>query len=115
MRKLKLQMQQSLDGFVAGIGDDLSWMIPDWDAGLISFVSALTEPIDLILLGRRLSEGFLPHWAKVASDPEDPSYLAGRKFHDTEKVVFSRSLDHPDGNNTRILQDAGQETIQLLK
>jgi hypothetical protein len=31
MRKLKLQMQLSLDGFVARPNGELAWMVWDWD------------------------------------------------------------------------------------
>lgn len=31
MRKLKLQMQMTVDGFVSGPNGDLDWMLWDWD------------------------------------------------------------------------------------
>ena len=31
MRKLKLQMQTSIDGFMAGPNGELDWMVFDWD------------------------------------------------------------------------------------
>jgi len=34
MRKLKLQIQMSLDGFIAGPGGEMDWMVWHWDDAL---------------------------------------------------------------------------------
>lgn len=61
MRKLKLQVQLSIDGFMAGPEGEMDWMLWDWDEELNRFVAGLTEKVDLLLLGRKLAEGFIPH------------------------------------------------------
>ncbi len=115
MRKLKLQVQMSVDGFVAGPNGEMDSMVWDWDEGLKQYVAELTEPVDCIVLGRNLAEGFIPHWAAVAADPENPGVGAGRKFTDTPKVVFSNTLDESKWENTVLAKGDLVEEISALK
>ena len=87
MRKLKLQMQTSVDGFVAGPNGEMDWMTWDWDDALKGHVDALTASVDCMLLGRKLAEGFIPASAErlKAGDP------SAAVFVETPKVVFSRT------------------------
>ncbi len=57
MRKLKLQVQMTVDGYIAGPNGELDFMVWDWDDELKQYVTALTEPVDCIVLGRKLAEG----------------------------------------------------------
>ena len=54
MRKLKLQVQISVDGFVAGPNGEMDWMMFDWDDELKDYVTSITEPVETILLGRKI-------------------------------------------------------------
>jgi dihydrofolate reductase len=38
MRKLKLQVQTNVDGFIAGPNGEMDWMVWDWDKDLKQFV-----------------------------------------------------------------------------
>ncbi len=87
MRKLKLQVQMTVDGYIAGPNGELDFMLWDWDEALKQSVTELTEPVDCIVLGRKLAEGFIPHWAGVAANPEHPEFTAGRKF--TENIMHN--------------------------
>lgn len=105
MRKLKLQVQITVDGFIAGPIGEMNWMVWDWDEELKQYVADITEPVDCIVMGRNLAEGFIPHWANVAANPDNSENAAGRKFTDTKKIVFSKTLSSSDAivktwNNT---------------
>ncbi|GAB3166761.1 dihydrofolate reductase family protein [Telluribacter humicola] len=115
MRKLKLQVQITLDGYIAGPNGEMDWMTFDWDEALNQYVTQLTEPVDIIVLGRRLAEGFIPHWASVAADPENPEQVAGKKFTDTPKVVFTRTLDQSAWENTVLSKGGLTDEITRLK
>jgi dihydrofolate reductase len=115
MRKLKLQMQQSVDGFVCGPSGELDWLAHDWDDRLKDYVAALTSPVDHILLGRKTSEGFMPHWAGVAADPEDEGHTFGIKMHETQKTIFSRTLNETNGNNAHMEHNLSRERINRIK
>ena len=114
MRKVKLQMQVSIDGFVAGLNGEMDWMVWNWDDALLQYVTDLTAPVDCILLGRVLAEGFIPHWAAAATNPENTEEFATR-MHETPKVVFSKTLHHHEWDNTRLATGDLAEEISKLK
>lgn len=115
MRKLKLQVQISVDGYVGGPNGEMDWLVRDWDAELIQYVTALTESFDCIVLGRKLAEGFIPHWAGVAADVNHPEHAAGQKFTQTPKVVFTKSLERSAWNNTVLAKGDLVTEIMALK
>jgi dihydrofolate reductase len=115
MRKLKLQVQMTVDGYIAGPNGEMDWMTFNWDDALKQYVTDLTDPIDCIVLGRKLAEGFIPHWASVAADPENPEVAAGKKFTDTPKVVFTQTLDESAWDNTVLAKGDLVDEITNLK
>jgi len=100
MRKLILQVQVTVDGFIAGPSGEMDWMLFNWDDELKDYVTQLTNSIDTIVLGRKLAEGFIPHWAAVAADPTNPDVLAGKKFTEMPKVVFTNTPAPSGWENT---------------
>ena len=115
MRKLKLQVQITLDGFIAGPNGEMDWIMVDWDEALKEYVTALTEPVDCIILGRKLAEGFIPHWTSVAADPNNPEVEAGKKFTDTPKIVITRSFSESPWANTTLATGTIAEEVSQLK
>jgi dihydrofolate reductase len=114
MRKLKLQVQMSVDGFISGPSGEMDWLTFDWDDELKECVTEITTPVDCIVLGRKLAQGFIPHWAAVAANPNAPEYTAGRKFTDTHKVVFTKTLGRSEWDNTVLAKgDLGDEISRL--
>lgn len=120
MRKLKLQVQITVDGFIAGPIGEMNWLVWDWDEELKQYVADITETVDCIALGRKLAEGFIPHWSNVAANSDNQEYAAGRKFTDTKKIVFSKTLDTSDAivkswNNTLLAKGDIVEEVNQLK
>lgn len=75
MRKLKLQMVISLDGFLKDSKGGESFT---WDNEVYNFCVDNLKNVDCILLGRNTAEDFIPHWAGVASNPTDSDYKIGK-------------------------------------
>lgn len=116
MRTLKLQVQTTIDGYIAGPNGEQDWVTSNWDSELEAYVEAITEPVDCIVLGRKLAEGFIPYWASVAENPADPQFEAGKKFTNTRKVVFARTLDESRWENTVLAKgDLADEITKLKK
>lgn len=113
MRKLKLQMQMSVDGFVSGPNGELDWMTWDWDEKLKNFTMQLTNSFDTLLLGRKMTDGFIEHWTKVASAEASDEQEVGKIFVDTPKVVFSRTLIETPWPNTTVANDLVATVNQL--
>jgi dihydrofolate reductase len=94
----------------------MDWMVWDWDDALKKYVDEITEPVDCILLGRNLAQGFIPHWATVAANPDNPQYAAGKTYTNTHKVVFTKTLAKSEWNNTDLAKgDLIDEITQLKK
>ena len=112
MRKLKLQVQMTIDGFVAGPNGELNWASFNWDEELNTYVENLTEPVDTIILGRKLAQGFIPYWA---SNPEGEAGRGAEKFNTTPKVVFTKTLETSDWGNTVLAKGDLVEEVNILK
>jgi len=112
MRKLKLQVQMTVDGYIAGLNGEMDWMIFNWDNELKQYVKEITEPVDCIVLGRKLAQGFIPHWA---SKPEREDAWGVDKMNDTTKVVFTRTLDRSEWDNTVLAKGDLVDEITTLK
>ncbi|MCR5861538.1 dihydrofolate reductase family protein [Flavobacterium sp. J372] len=104
MRKLKLQVQISVDGFIAGPQGAMDWIEWNWGDDINAYVSEITRPVDTILLGRKLAEGFIPTWEERAKEP-DAATNGSEKFTQTPKVVFSRSMSSSPWERTRIANE----------
>ncbi|WP_374950565.1 dihydrofolate reductase family protein [Mucilaginibacter sp.] len=113
MRKLKLQMQVSLDGFVAGPNNEMDWMTWDWDDQLKEYVADITRPVDTIILGRVLAEGFIPVWKERSNEAEADAFT--HKMVNDPKVVFTRSLSESPWENTTLATGDIAEEVSKLK
>jgi dihydrofolate reductase len=114
MRKLKLQMQMTVDGFVAGSNGEMDWMVFDWDDDMKNYVDEITKPVDCIILGRKLAQGFIPSWTSQIADPETADAFA-HKMVDTPKVVFTKTLDESPWANTVLAKGDLAEEVNRLK
>ena len=112
MRKLKLQVQMTVDGYIAGLNGEMDWMIFNWDNELKQYVKEITEPVDCIVLGRKLAQGFIPHWA---SKPEGEDAWGVDKMNNTTKVIFTKTLDKSEWKNTVLAKGDLVDEITKLK
>lgn len=113
MRKLKLQMQITVDGFVAGPEGQLDWMTWNMDEQLISFINQLTDTSDTILLGRKMTAGFVHYWENVK--PDSAEYAFAQKMVGLPKVVFSGTTKTVEGRNVRVANRPMPEEVDWLK
>ncbi len=110
MRKVVFAINITADGFCGhtdGIADD----------ELHEYFSRLLRNAGLLLYGRVTYELMVPYWPDVArnqSGSEATNEFA-RVFDSLDKVVFSTTLEHVDGNNTRIARGNVAEEVIALK
>jgi len=115
MRKLKLQMQVTADGFVAGPEGELDWMTWNMDEKLHDFINHLTDTSDTILLGRKMSPGFIKYWEHEIAKPQGSQYAFARKMVELGKIVFSKTLHAIDGQNVRVENRDLKDAVSELK
>ncbi len=99
----------SVDGYIAGQNGEMDWMVWDWDNELKNYVQEIIEPVDCIVLGRKLAQGFIPHWAS------NPMEEGAEKFNSLKKVVFTQTLDKSIWDNTILAKGDLVEEITNLK
>lgn len=101
MRKLKLQMQKTVDDFVGGPNGELDWMTWNWSDDIKNYITELTNSVDTILMGRKMTDGFVSYWTDfVKNKPDDKSYPFAKKMVDYPKIVFTKTFDKSEWENT---------------
>ena len=107
-------MQISVDGFVAtGPNDEQKWVTWAWDE-IKSDVIGLFDTTDTIIIGRKLAVDYIPYWNSV-TDPADPMYEVGRKIVNAKKVVFTKTLEKSEWDNTVLAKGNLADEINKLK
>lgn len=123
MKKLKLQMQLSVDGFVSSAnGKSSDWMVWDfgenwaWDKDLQEYHTSLTASIDCVLLSRKMAEGgFIDHWADMAVNTNNPQSAFARNITNARKIVVTQKLERSRWNNTELAKGDLVTEVNKLK
>lgn len=113
MRKLKLQMQMTINGYVGGTNGKNDWMTWNPDAEFTGFLASLIDTSDTLLLGRKTAESLIKYWENTAQ--ENPAHPFAKKIADIQKVVFTKTLDKSIWNNTTLAKGNLKEEINRLK
>jgi dihydrofolate reductase len=112
MRKLKLQVQMSIDGCIAGPNNEMDWLIRDIKN--LKYIHGIAESVDTILLGRKMTDEFISYWTAVMNKPDDPMYAFAKKMIEIPKVVFTKTLNKSKWMNTELAKgDLKDEIIKL--
>ncbi|GAA4072251.1 dihydrofolate reductase family protein [Nonomuraea soli] len=112
MRKLKLQTQVSVDGYMGGPEGQMDFLTYPWDDALSAYTDELGKSVDTIVLGRKLAEGFIPVWE---SGPEGETQESIDWMNNTPKVVITDSLTESPWKNAVVAGGDLAETINGLK
>ncbi len=99
MRKLFLQINVSLDGFIEDAAGEIDWQFAD--AEFEAFIDATLQSIDAMVFGRVAFEKLAQYWP-TASPPE-ASEVQVRLMHELPKYVVSDRLGRTDWNNSHIV------------
>lgn len=106
----------SIDGYIAGANGKMDWMVWDWDEKLKKYIFELTEPVDTIILGRKMTDGFISYWSDIMmTKPDEPFYEFSKKMIETPKVVFTKTLKKSQWINTALATGDLSDEIMRLK
>ena len=103
----------SLDGFTEDATGDFQWSEPDEE--LHQFFNDLLRPVGTQLLGRRMYEA-MAVWETDPSLATRSPVLAdfASVWQDSDKIVYSRTLDAPVTARTRIERDFDPAAVERL-
>jgi dihydrofolate reductase len=115
----------TLDGYMVGPDEDISWVIDGFDAEMADDVAeAMSREADVFVFGRVTYEIFAAYWPTAApydegdelspaEGKEDPRII--RALNESTKLVFSRTLEGSDWHNTRVVREGLEDEIRSLK
>ena len=94
-RKVLAWITLSMDGYAAGPGNDMSWLVEHVvHEQMMAHDEGIWRGVSTAVMGRTNYEGFFGYWPPVAKDPAStPRNRDLAIWLDTvEKVVFSRTM-----------------------
>jgi dihydrofolate reductase len=114
MRKLKLLMQTTINGYVGRPNGEMDWMTWNPDDEFLQFMNSHYDSSDTLLLGRKLvANGFINHWENTVKNNPDAPFA--KKIVEMPKIVFTKTLDESTWNNTTLAKGNLAEEIANLK
>jgi dihydrofolate reductase len=111
MRKIFLFMMVTLDNYFEGPNAEIDWH--NVDAEFNEFAIAQLKSVDALLFGRLTYQMMASYWPTPAALEDDP-IVAARMNH-IQKIVFSKTLDSADWENTLLVKENAIEALQQLK
>lgn len=109
MRKIIVSNMVSMDGFIAGPNGELDFFV--WDNELEWRTIEMMGTLDTILFGRVTYEMMASYWPNTT---EDNPYIKER-MNNLSKIVFSRTLDKVEWNNSSVVSEIDPEKILRMK
>jgi dihydrofolate reductase len=107
MSKLILHNMTSLDGFYAGPNGELDWHYADAEHDEVAV--EMLDSAEALLCGRITYEMMAAYWPSAPSDP------VADRMNALPKLVFSKTLEHADWSNTRLIKNNAAHEISVLK
>ena len=78
-------------------------MIWNWDDKLKNHLFELTESVDTIVLGQKMTDRFISYWLNITmTKPDDPFYKFSKKMIEAPKAVFTKKLKNLQWVNTAL-------------
>jgi dihydrofolate reductase len=111
MRKIIVREMITVDGFFAGVNGEIDWHQVDEEFNADS--AEFLEGVDTLIFGRVTYDLMASYWPTEEVMKEDP-IIAG-KMNSLEKIVFSKTVEKSDWNNTKMHLDIKKDEIEKLK
>lgn len=107
MRKLIVSNVMSLDGFFESTDKKLDWVVIDED--FFAYAQDFLRSADTLVFGRATYEHMAAYW------PTAPKDEIANAMNNLTKLVFSRTLERVEWNNSRLVQGDPVQAIAALK
>ena len=115
MRKVLLSNLVTLDGFFAGPKGELDWHIVDEEFN--QYAIDLLSKVDALLFGKVTYQLMADYWPAAATNPSTPKsdVEIADKMNNLPKIVFSKTLQKAEWNNSRLVKENIAEEISRMK
>ncbi len=117
MRKVFVFNLASLDGYFEGPNGDISWHNvtsgSEMDAEFNEYAVEMLNSVDTLIFGRVTYELMAGYWPTPDAMKNDP--IVAERMNNLPKIVFSRTLNKAEWNNTRLVKDNIAEETSKLK
>jgi dihydrofolate reductase len=109
MRRVVMWNLVTLDGFFEGAKSwDLGWHEYVWGEELEKLSIEQSKSIGMLLFGRVTYQGMASYWPSAKGEIAD-------FMNNVPKIVFSRTLEKADWNNTRLVKENAEGEVVKLK
>jgi dihydrofolate reductase len=115
MRKVILSNLVTLDGFFAGPNGELDWHIVDEEFN--GYAKDLLSNVDALLFGRVTYQLMADYWPAAAKNPSTSKgdLEIADKMNNLPKIVFSKTLQNVEWNNSTLVKEIIAEEISKMK
>jgi dihydrofolate reductase len=110
-------MTTTLDGFIAGPGNELDWMLTTPDQALNDDIVALLHASDAGFLGYPVARGMIPYWEGAAADPSASAasrHLAAAVNRLHRIIISSQPAALPWNNSELVLAGTDADLIAAV-
>jgi dihydrofolate reductase len=108
MRRLIVSNVMSLDGFFEGPNGEFDWPVVEEE--FFGYAREMLRSVDTILFGRRTYLFMAAYW------PTAPRDEIAEQMNGLRKVVFSRTLERAEWENSHLVRgDAAEEVVKLKR
>jgi dihydrofolate reductase len=117
MRKIIVTTWTSLDGFVSGPGDDMSFVGRFYDEAQGVYQTEIATRCSTLLLGRTTYDSFAGAWPHVPDNPDvsEGERTYARLLNAMDKVLVSTTVTEPSWEGTTVWDDVRPENVEALK
>jgi dihydrofolate reductase len=123
--RVVVQMFVTLDGYIVGPDEDISWVVDGFDPAMAEDIAVdMSDKVDVFVFGRVTHDIFAAYWPNAvpydqgddlapAEGKEDPRIISA--LNERSKVVFSRTMEKSEWHNTRVVAEGIEAEIRRLK
>jgi dihydrofolate reductase len=117
MRRIVLTEWVTLDGYSAGPSNDMNFVGESFSAEMGKYEDDIVNTADTLILGRVTYESFAGSWPYVPDKPDaaEGEKAYARKLNAMKKIVFSRTLDKVEWNNSTLFHDINPDDVKKWK
>lgn len=113
MRRLMVFNNITLDGYFTDKNNDMSWAHENADEEWNKFTSENASGGGVLLFGRKTYDLMVSFWPTKMAYDMMPEVAEG--MNNLPKVVFSRTMDKAEWNNTKLVKDNIVEEVKQMK